>query len=175
MDKEDILLLTDKGLAVFKYYIPFSFKLGRNFLNPLYKDSKASCNVYFDRRNGMYKMKDFGNDDYSGDCFALVGKLNGLNCKEPKDFVQILAIIDRDMHLGLSDKSEMRISSTTSVPVIAEVTHVPKKELYGCGTCLLEQIGNRGKCSESVPDGVAEEVQQREPGKEAFFLHDKRR
>ena len=127
-NKEDILLLTDKGLAVFKYYIPFSFKLGRNFLNPLYKDSKASCNVYFDRRNGMYKMKDFGNDDYSGDCFALVGKLNGLNCKEPKDFVQILAIIDRDMHLGLSDKSEMRISSTTSVPVIAEVTHVPKRK-----------------------------------------------
>ena len=128
MNKEDILLLTDKGLAVFKYYIPFSFKLGRNFLNPLYKDSKASCHVYFDRRNGMYKMKDFGNDDYSGDCFALVGKLNGLNCKEPKDFVQILAIIDRDMHLGLSDKSEMRISSTTSVPVIAEVTHVPKRK-----------------------------------------------
>ena len=128
MNKEDIFLLTDKGLAVFKYYIPFSFKLGRNFLNPLYKDSKASCNVYFDRRNGMYKMKDFGNDDYSGDCFALVGKLNGLNCKEPKDFVQILAIIDRDMHLGLSDKSEMRISSTTSVPVIAEVTHVPKRK-----------------------------------------------
>ena len=126
-NKEDILLLTDKGLAVFKYYIPFSFKLGRNFLNPLYKDSKASCNVYFDRRNGMYKMKDFGNDDYSGDCFALVGKLNGLNCKEPKDFVQILAII-RDMHLGLSDKSEMRISSTTSVQVIAEVTHVPKRK-----------------------------------------------
>ena len=128
MDKEDILLLTDKGLAVFKYYIPFAFKLGRNFLNPLYKDSKASCNVYFDRRNGMYKMKDFGNDDYSGDCFALVGKLNGLNCKEPKDFVEILAIIDRDMHLGLSDKPEMRISSTTPVPVIAEVTHVPKRK-----------------------------------------------
>ena len=128
MNKEDILLLTDKGLAVFKYYIPFSFKLGRNFLNPLYKDSNASCNVYFDRRNGMYKMKDFGNDDYSGDCFALVGKLNGLNCKEPKDFVEILAIIDRDMHLGLSDKPEMRISSTTPVPVIAEVTHVPKRK-----------------------------------------------
>lgn len=127
MNKEDILLLTDKGLAVFKYYIPFAFKLGRNFLNPLYKDSKASCNVYFDRRNGMYKMKDFGNDDYSGDCFALVGKLNGLNCKEPKDFVEILAIIDRDMHLGLSDKPEMRISSTTPVPMIAEVTHVPKR------------------------------------------------
>lgn len=141
MDKEDILLLTDKGLAVFKYYIPFSFKLGRNFLNPLYKDSKASCNVYFDRRNGMYKMKDFGNDDYSGDCFALVGKLNGLNCKEPKDFVQILAIIDRDMHLGLSDKSEMRISSTTSVPVIAEVTHVPKKSFTAAELAFWGESG----------------------------------
>ncbi|WP_234983075.1 toprim domain-containing protein [Bacteroides bouchesdurhonensis] len=108
--------------------IPFSFKLGRNFLNPLYKDSKASCNVYFDRRNGMYKMKDFGNDDYSGDCFALVGKLNGLNCKEPKDFVEILAIINRDMRLGLSDKPEMRNSSTKPVSVKVEITHVPKRK-----------------------------------------------
>ena len=128
MNKEDILLLTDKGLAVFKYYIPFAFKLGRNFLNPLYKDSKASCNVYFDRRNGMYKMKDFGNDDYSGDCFALVGKLNGLNCKEPKDFVEILAIINRDMRLGISDKPEIKISSTKPVSVIAEITYVPKRK-----------------------------------------------
>ena len=53
MNKEDILLLTDKGLAVFKYYIPFAFKLGRNFLNPLYKDSKASCNVYFEDRKSV--------------------------------------------------------------------------------------------------------------------------
>ena len=107
-------------------------------------------------------MKDFGNDDYSGDCFALVGKLNGLNCKEPKDFVQILAIIDRDMHLGLSDKSEMRISSTTSVPVIAEVTHVPKKELYGCGPCLLGRKWYHARGAEIVPGGFVEEVQQRE-------------
>lgn len=125
MNKEDILLLTDKGLAVFKHYIPFPFKLGRNFLNPLYKDSKASCNVYFDRRSGIYKMKDFGNDDYSGDCFALVGKLNGLNCKEPKDFVEILAIIDRDMHLGLSERFDMRALSSKPVLVILEVVHEP--------------------------------------------------
>ena len=105
-------LLSDKGLAVFRYYIPFPIKLGRNFLNPLFKDSKTPCNVYFDRRNGMYKMKDFGNDDYSEDCFALVGKQNGLNCKEPKGFVEILAIINRNMRLGLSNKPEMRISST---------------------------------------------------------------
>lgn len=128
MNKEDILQLTDKGLSIFKYYIPFPFKLGRNFLNPLYKDSKASCNVYFDRRYGMYKMKDFGNDDYSGDCFALVGKLNGLNCKEPKDFVEILSIIDRDMQLGLSEKSKMRTTFATNVPVISGVVHIQKKK-----------------------------------------------
>lgn len=128
MNKEDILQLTDKGLSIFKYYIPFPFKLGRNFLNPLYKDSKASCNVYFDRINGMYKMKDFGNDDYSGDCFALVGKLNGLNCKEPKDFVEILSIIDRDMQLGLSEKSKMRTTFATNVPVISGVVHIQKKK-----------------------------------------------
>ena len=43
-----------------------------NFLNPLYEDNKASCNIYFDRRSGIYKMKDFGNDSYSGDCFFFV-------------------------------------------------------------------------------------------------------
>ncbi len=92
--KDDILKMTEKGISVFRYYLPVDFKVGKNFLNPFYKDTKASCNIYYER--------------------------------------------------------------------------------YGCGTCLLEQIGNRGKCSESVPDGIAEEVQQREPGKEAFFLHDKR-
>ena len=34
----------------------------------------------------MFKMKDFGNEDYSGDCFELVGRLNGLSCKELKSF-----------------------------------------------------------------------------------------
>ena len=36
--------------------------------------------IYFDRRGGIYKMKDFGNDSYSGDCFFLVGQLKGLDC-----------------------------------------------------------------------------------------------
>ena len=121
----------------------------------------------------MYKMKDFGNDDYSGDCFALVGKLNGLNCKEPKDFVEILAIIDRDMHLGLSDKPEMRISSTTPVPVIAEVTHVPKRKKARPYTLAQKSFtaaelafwGRKryhARGTEIVPGGFAKEVQQRE-------------
>lgn len=55
-------------------------------------------------------MKDFGNEDYSGDCFELVGRLNGLNCKEPKEFVEIMEIINRDLHLGLSAHEEYHVS-----------------------------------------------------------------
>ena len=60
--KEEILSRTNNGLSVFKHYLPGNWRIGRNFLNPLYEDSKASCNIYFDRHSGMYKMKDFGDD-----------------------------------------------------------------------------------------------------------------
>ena len=90
--KEEILERTSNGLAVFKHYLPGNWRIGRNFLNPLYEDSKASCNIYFDRRGGIYKMKDFGNDSYSGDCFFLVGQLKGLDCNRAADFVEILEI-----------------------------------------------------------------------------------
>ena len=53
--KEEILERTNNGLSVFKHYIPGNWRIGRNFLNPLYEDNKASCNIYFDRRGGNYK------------------------------------------------------------------------------------------------------------------------
>ena len=62
----------------------------------------ASCNIYYDRKAGVFKMKDFGNEEYSGDCFELVGRLNGLDCRNPKDFIEIMRTIDRDLCLGLS-------------------------------------------------------------------------
>jgi len=49
LSKETLLQATNKGMAVFQHFIPFPFKVGRNFLNPLYKDKNASCNVFFDR------------------------------------------------------------------------------------------------------------------------------
>nr|WP_294477621.1 bifunctional DNA primase/helicase [uncultured Bacteroides sp.] len=99
--KEEILARTSNGLDVFKYYLPVKWRVGRNFLNPLYEDHKASCNVYYDRRSGTYKMKDFGNGDFSGDCFFLVAKIKGLECKNAADFVEILETIDRDLCLGI--------------------------------------------------------------------------
>lgn len=103
LSRDEILRRTNNGLDVFRHYIPVQWRVGRNFLNPLYEDRKASCNVYFDRHNGTYRIKDFGNDEYSGDCFFFVGKLKGLDCNNGTDFVEILKTINRDMSLHLED------------------------------------------------------------------------
>lgn len=101
LNKDNLLNRTNRGLDVFKHYISNPIKIGRNFLNPLYEDTCASCNIYFDRHHDVYKMKDFGNDDYSGDCFSFVGNLKGLNCRNSSDFITILELINREMSLGL--------------------------------------------------------------------------
>ena len=121
MNKEDILQATDRGLSVFRHYLPVPFRIGKKFLNPLYKDTKASCNVYYDRRHSVYKMKDFGNEEYSGDCFELVGTMTGLSCRKAKDFVEIMRIIDHDLHLGLADGYENCVD-TSSVQVVCPPT-----------------------------------------------------
>ena len=103
--KEEILARTNNGLDVFRHYLPVKWRVGRNFLNPLYEDHKASCNVYYDRRSGTYRMKDFGNGDFSGDCFFLVARLKGLDCKNAADFVEVLGTIDRELRLGIDDRA----------------------------------------------------------------------
>ena len=103
--KEEILARTSNGLDVFRHYLPVKWRVGRNFLNPLYADSKASCNVYYDRRSGTYRMKDFGNGDFSGDCFFLVARLKGLDCRNAADFVEVLHTINRELCLGLDGES----------------------------------------------------------------------
>lgn len=117
LNKDELLRRTNNGLDVFKHYISsIQWKIGRNFLNPLYEDRKASCNVYFDNRNGVYKIKDFGNDDFSGDCFFFVGKLKGLDCSNGIDFVEILNIINRDMSLELGDSDYTAYTPQTVTP-----------------------------------------------------------
>jgi len=124
LKKEEILRQTNKGLTVFKHYITGQWRVGHNFLNPLYDDRKASCNIYFDRRSGIYRMKDFGNEMFSGDCFDIVGKLKGLNCENSNDFIEILNIINRDLNLFLEDFDTDTAVSCSSIP-----TKEPKPEL----------------------------------------------
>ncbi|MDR0506796.1 MAG: toprim domain-containing protein [Dysgonamonadaceae bacterium] len=117
LSKDAILKKTNNGLDVFKHYIQGQWRIGRNFLNPLYEDRKASCNIYFDRRSGCYRLKDFGNDAYSGDCFDIVGKLKNLNCSNPKDFVEILEIINQGLHLGLDGGNSQPVVSVPPKPI----------------------------------------------------------
>ncbi|KAA6327104.1 hypothetical protein EZS27_023882 [termite gut metagenome] len=125
LNKDEILRRTNNGLGIFKHYIPGEWRVGRNFLNPLYEDTKASCNIYFDRHNGCYRIKDFGNDAYSGDCFDFVGKLKGLDCSHTHNFVEILNIIDRELNLGISDTPD---SASYVPPLKAVVQPVAQPE-----------------------------------------------
>ena len=113
-NKDALLERTNNGLDIFRHYISGQWRVGRNFLNPLYEDSKASCNIYYDRRSQTYKMKDFGNDAYSGDCFDIVGKINGLDCNNPKDFVEILKTINSDLSLGIEDNQSFAVPASLS-------------------------------------------------------------
>ena len=73
--RDEILAKTDGGLQVFKFYMPFEFRLKKNFKNPLYDDHNASCNIFYSQRYGVYLMKDFGNEMYSGDCFKFAAAM----------------------------------------------------------------------------------------------------
>ena len=97
--KEEILSRTNKGLDVFCFYMPIDFVPKRNFRNPLYDDKRASCNIYLDNKSGCYRMKDFGNDAYSGDCFWFAATMLGLDVR--KDFVKVLETINRDLQLNI--------------------------------------------------------------------------
>ncbi len=106
MNKDEILAVTGGGIHVFRHYIKGNWKVNKKFLNPLYHDTKPSCCIYFDRKTGEYRMKDFGNLDYSGDCIAVAGFTKGLDSNKPKEFKEIMLRIDEDMSLGLANRGE---------------------------------------------------------------------
>ena len=78
----------------------------------MYEYNKAAGIVCYRRHSGMYKMKDFGDDRYSGDCFFFVGQLKGLDCNRASDFIEILETIDRDLGLGLAAGTPIAIPQT---------------------------------------------------------------
>ena len=104
--KEEVLARTNRGLEVFCFYMPIDFVPKRNFRNPLYDDRRASCNIYLDAKTQCYRMKDFGNDMYSGDCFWFAATILGLDVKT--DFRKVLECIIEDLHLNISDESNER-------------------------------------------------------------------
>lgn len=102
LSKEDILRLTHGGLDVFRHYLGEHIQVGRKFRNPFYHDTHPSCCIYYDRRTGVFRYKDFGDEAYAGDCFDLVATVHNLSQNDSRTFVEILRIIDRELNLGLS-------------------------------------------------------------------------
>lgn len=100
MTKEEILNRSENGLLVFRHFVHGNWKVGKNFLNPFYEDKKASCNVYFDKKSGIYKIKDFGDSRFNGDYFQLVATLNHLQTNDREDFKKVLQIISKELFFG---------------------------------------------------------------------------
>lgn len=98
--KEEILARTNRGLEVFYFYMPIEFVPKRNFRNPLYNDKHASCNIYLDAKTQSYRMKDFGNEAFSGDCFWFAAMMQGLDVRT--DFMRVLVTIIQDLNLCIS-------------------------------------------------------------------------
>lgn len=107
INKEEILLKTDQGLDIFRHFLGSRYqKLGKAFNSPFYKDTKAACYIYKDKRSGVYKFKDFGDSEFSGDCFFFVSKIFALDSSNSEDFVRILEIINQELSLGLESTAD---------------------------------------------------------------------
>ena len=120
--KEEILEHTNRGLEIFSFYMPIDFVPKRNFRNPLYEDRRASCNIYFDTRTKCYRMKDFGNEMYSGDCFWFAAAIQGLDMQ--RDFMRVLKMIINDLQLNIplpyhdwSEKSKSNANIPPKPPI----------------------------------------------------------
>ena len=109
--RDCILMSTQRGLDVFNYYMPFKVIPKKKFKSPFYHDTKPSCHIYLDTKTGYYRYKDFGESQYSGDCFWFVATMFNYDMK--RDFKLILSKIDRDLglHISMADpnlKSEVK-------------------------------------------------------------------
>lgn len=107
LNKQSILEATNGGFDVFKYFLGSRIQgTGKAFKSPFYDDTKAACYVYFDKRSRVYKFKDFGDAEYSGDCFFFVGRIFGLACEHKEEFRRILDIINTELGLNLESKEQ---------------------------------------------------------------------
>lgn len=129
MSKDEILSATQAGLAVFKHFIPINFKIGINFLNPFYHDTKASCNIYFDKKSGTYKIKDFGDNRFNGDCFTLVATIKQIDINSKGGFQEVLKTIEDEMFLQhTSLKATPKIPNVNQNMSSNTINHITLKD-----------------------------------------------
>ena len=180
--KEEILSRTNNGLLVFKHYLPGDWRIGRHFLNPLYQDKKASCNIYFDRHSGMYKMKDFGNDNYSGDCFFFVGQLKELDCNRATRLRGNTGNHRPGFGLGAGFRHSGFPFPGNHPPGSAGQTRrntrkasqalpVPGTEVSACRTGVLATVRHHARTAGTLQGLLAPRIQQRNGRGQTVHLH----
>ena len=129
--KEEILEHTNRGLEFFCFYMPIDFVPKRNFRNPLYKDKRASCNIYLDTKSQCYRMKDFGNEAYSGDCFWFAATMLGLDVRS--DFKKVLLTIIQDLNLNITmdfkTEENRKTKSFKDIRLVSSTSTNAKEEL----------------------------------------------
>ena len=129
--KEEILEHTNRGLEIFCFYMPIDFVPKRNFRNPLYKDKRASCNIYLDTKSQCYRMKDFGNEAYSGDCFWFAATMLGLDVRS--DFKKVLLTIIQDLNLNITmdfkTEENRKTKSFKDIRLVSSTSTNAKEEL----------------------------------------------
>ena len=129
--KEEILEHTNRGLEIFCFYMPIDFVPKRNFQNPLYKDKRASCNIYLDTKSQCYRMKDFGNEAYSGDCFWFAATMLGLDVRS--DFKKVLLTIIQDLNLNITmdfkTEENRKTKSFKDIRLVSSTSTNTKEEL----------------------------------------------
>ena len=106
LSRDEILSATDCGLDVYKHFLSDFPGVGKQFLNPFYEDTKPSSVVYKHKANNIYNFVDFGNIDYTGDCFSFVGWIFNKDTSVSEDFIDVMEIINRELGLGLSSNKD---------------------------------------------------------------------
>ena len=170
--KEEILEHTNRGLEIFCFYMPIDFVPKRNFRNPLYKDKRASCNIYLDTKSQCYRMKDFGNEAYSGDCFWFAATMLGLDVRS--NFRKVLLTIIQDLNLNITvdfktdenrkTKSPKDVRLVSPTPTNAKERLSEKKKVFK----LYEQPFNAEELSFWLRYGITDRILQRYHVKSLF-------
>ena len=170
--KEEILEHTNRGLEVFSFYMPIDFVPKRNFRNPLYEDKRASCNIYLDTKSQCYRMKDFGNEAYSGDCFWFAATMLGLDIRS--NFRKVLLTIIQDLNLNITvdfktdenrkTKSPKDVRLVSPTPTNAKERLSEKKKVFK----LYEQPFNAEELSFWLRYGITDRILQRYHVKSLF-------
>ena len=170
--KEEILEHTNRGLEVFSFYMPIDFVPKRNFRNPLYEDKRASCNIYLDTKSQCYRMKDFGNKAYSGDCFWFAATMLGLDVRS--NFRKVLLTIIQDLNLNITvdfktdenrkTKSPKDVRLVSPTPTNTKERLSEKKKVFK----LYEQPFNAEELSFWLRYGITDRILQRYHVKSLF-------